>query len=156
MHKGLFRSLFIVTFAVISFAIAASGQNITGSITGGAVTKGSSARGVVSILIPAGLHVNSNKPSSQYAIPTTVKLSGTGVKIGGISYPRGANRKFEFTENPINVYEGTVRIPFSVTVPASFSGDVVRLRATVKYQACTNEVCYPPKSKEITITAKVH
>ena len=112
--------------------------------------------GTVSVFIPAGLHVNSNKPSSQYAIATTVKLNAPGIKLGTVSYPRGTNRKFEFTETPINVYEGTVKFPFTVTVPANFTGDSIHVRATVKYQACTNEVCYPPKSKEITITAKVH
>ena len=155
MYKGSKKLFILVPFAVISFAVAASPQNITGSITGGSVAKGASARGVISISIPAGLHVNSNRPSSQYAIATTVKLSGQGVRVGAVSYPRGTNRKFEFSETALNVYEGTVRFPFSITVPSGFKGDIVRLRATVRYQACTNEVCYPPKSKEITITAKV-
>lgn len=155
MQHGFLRSIILSTFAVGLFAFAANAQNITGSITG-PVIKGKPARGTVSISIPAGLHVNSNRPSSQYAIPTTVTLSSSGVKLGAVSYPRGTNRKFEFTETPINVYEGRVSFPFTVTVPAKFTGDTVRVRATVKYQACTNEVCYPPKSKEITITAKVH
>jgi DsbC/DsbD-like thiol-disulfide interchange protein len=155
MYKGFKKLFILVPFAMVSFAVAAGAQNITGSITGGSVAKGSSARGVVSISIPAGLHVNSNRPSSQYAIATTVKLSGQRVRVGAVTYPRGTNRKFEFSETPLNVYEGTVRFPFSITVPSGFKGDVIRLRATVRYQACTNEVCYPPKSKEITITAKV-
>jgi DsbC/DsbD-like thiol-disulfide interchange protein len=154
MYKGFYRSFVLIPFAIALVAVAASAQNISGSITG-PVTKGKASRGVVSIFIPAGLHVNSNRPSSQYAIPTTVKLSASGMRVGAISYPRGVNRKFEFSENAINVYEGTVKFPFSVTVPANFNGGTVRVRATVKYQACTNEVCYPPKTKEITITAKV-
>ena len=155
MHKGFLRSYLLLLLAIGFSAIAANAQNVSGSIAG-PVIKGKPARGKVLISIPAGLHVNSNRPSSQYAIPTTVTLSSTGVKLGAVSYPRGANRKFEFTETPINVYEGRVSFPFTVTVPAKFSGETVRVRATVKYQACTNEVCYPPKSKEITITAKVH
>jgi DsbC/DsbD-like thiol-disulfide interchange protein len=133
----------------------ANAQNISGSITGGIVSRGASARGVVVISIPGGLHVNSNRPSSQYSIPTTVRLSGSGVRVGAVSYPRGANRKFDFSESTINVYEGTVRFPFRITVPASFRGNTVRIRAVVRYQACTNEVCYPPKTKEITMTARV-
>lgn len=148
----------IFIFAIFSLFIlvaAASAQNISGSITGGSVSRGSSARGVIVMSIPGGLHVNSNRPSSQYSIPTTVRLAGTGVRIGAVSYPRGSNRKFDFSESTINVYEGTVRFPFTVTVPANFRGNTVRIRATVKYQACTTEVCYPPKTKEITLTATV-
>ena len=154
MFKNFRNSFIVIVFVITLSAIAANAQNITGSIAG-PVTKGKAAYGAVTISIPAGLHVNSNRPSSQYAIATTVKLAVSGVKLGAVSYPRGTNRKFEFSETPINVYEGTVRFPFTITVPANFSGDSVHVRATVKYQACTNEVCYPPKSKEITISVKV-
>jgi len=146
--------LFISTLVLLATA-AANAQSVSGSITGGSVTRGSKARGVITMSIPSGLHVNSNRPSSQYAIATTVKVSSSGATTSAVSYPRGANRKFDFSEDTINVYEGTVRFPFSLTVPKSVSGNVVRVRATVRYQACTNEVCYPPKTKDITFTAKV-
>ena len=154
MYKGFYRSLIFIPFSIVLLAAGVSAQDISGSISG-PVTKGKPARGAVTVSIPAGLHMNSNRPSSQYAIPTTVKLTVVGARVSAVRYPRGANRKFEFSENPINVYEGTVKFPFTVTVPAKFTGDTVRVRATVKYQACTNEVCYPPKTKEITLTAKV-
>lgn len=143
-------------FAVIVLGIVSThGQSVSGSITGGSVTRGGSAKGSIVLSIPGGLHVNSSRPASEYAIPTTVRLSGAGVRISGPTFPRGVNRKFQFSENTINVYEGTVRFPFTVTVPTGFKGDTVRLRAVVRYQACTDEVCYPPRNKEITITARV-
>ena len=133
----------------------ASAQTVTGSIGNGMVTRGSRAKGSIMLSIPGGLHVNSNRPNSEYAIPTTARVSGTGVRVSGVTFPRGKNRKFQFSENSINVYDGTVRFPFTVTVPATFKGNIVRVRAVVRYQACTDEVCYPPKSKEITLTARV-
>lgn len=146
-------------FAVIGFfavgVFSVSAQTVTGSLGNGTVSRGSAAKGSIVLSIPGGLHVNSSRPNSEYAIPTSIRISGQGVRTGGISYPRGRNRKFQFSENVINVYEGRVSIPFTVTVPASFRGDVVRIRAVVRYQACTDEVCYPPKNKDVTITAKV-
>jgi DsbC/DsbD-like thiol-disulfide interchange protein len=156
MKKLLLFSFF--TLAVILSSGNLSGthaQTINGSIGNGTVARGKAARGVVVISIPSGLHVNSNRPSSQYAIATTVKVNGTGVKVGSVNYPRGTNRKFQFSEQPINVYEGRVSFPFAVTVPSNFKGNTVRVRAAVRYQACTNEVCYPPKNQEVTLTAKV-
>ena len=155
MVKGLY---FLILIALFVFSLSAAelrAQSISGSITGRAVAKGSTARGVVTMSIPGGLHVNSNRPSSEYAIPTTVRITGQGIRVRSVSYPRGQNRKFDFSENLINVYEGTVRFPFTFSVPAGFRGNTVRLRAVVRYQACTNEVCYPPKNKEITLTARV-
>jgi len=147
--------LILALFSIFALASAALAQNISGSITGGTAERGGRSRGVVVMSIPGGLHVNSNRPSSQYSIPTTVRLSGTGIRGASVSFPRGTSRKFDFSESLINVYEGTVRFPFTFTVPASFRGNAVRIRAVVKYQACTNEVCYPPKTKEITMTARV-
>jgi DsbC/DsbD-like thiol-disulfide interchange protein len=148
--------IFILTSVIIgSMAAIASSQTISGSITGDVVSRGSRARGVITMNIPSGLHVNSNRPSSQYSIATTVRISGAGVRSASINYPRGRDRKFEFSETPVNVYQGTVRFPFSISVPPGFHNKKLRLRVAVHYQACTNEVCYPPKDKEISLSAAV-
>lgn len=136
-------------------AASVSAQTVTGSISNGTVQKGRSARGTVVLSIPGGLHTNSNRPGNKYQIPTTVRLTATGARVSGPTYPRGVNRKFQFSETVINVYEGTVRFPFTITVPAGFRGNTVSVRAVVRYQACTDEVCYPPRNKEITMTARV-
>lgn len=130
-------------------------QTITGTLGNGTVSRGLAAKGTIVLSIPGGLHVNSNRPNNEYSIATTARITGTGIKAARISFPRGKNRKFQFSENTINVYEGRVSFPFTVTVPANFKGNVVRLRAVVRYQACTDEICYPPKSKEIMLTARV-
>jgi len=149
-----------LSFALLLSAAAAvfaqtNAQSVSGSIAGGAVTRGKSARATVVLSIPGGLHVNSNRPNSEYAVATVVRATSPGTKIGPISYPRGKNRKFAFSENTINVYDGRTSFGFNVTVPATFRGDRISVRVTVKYQACTDEVCYSPKSKEVTLTAKV-
>ena len=149
------KFLFVVLILVFSCA-AASAQTVTGSIGKGTVERGKTARGSVVLNIPGGLHVNSSRPASEFAIATVVKVSGaSGVRVTGLTYPKGKNRKFAFSENTINVYEGRVSFPFTVTVPASFKGKTIRVTASVKYQACTDEVCYPPKTKSITLTANV-
>lgn len=151
MKMKFFGSL----LGLLLFATAAGAQTVSGSITGGSVQKGKAARGSIVLSIPGGLHTNSNRPGNKYQIPTSVRLTAAGARVSSPTYPRGVNRKFQFSETVINVYEGTVRFPFTVTVPAGFKGDTVRVRAVVRYQACTDEVCYPPRSKEVTITARV-
>jgi DsbC/DsbD-like thiol-disulfide interchange protein len=149
------RVLFIaILFAAVS-VIQANAQSVSGSIANGSVARGGKAKGSIILNIPGGLHVNSNRPASEYAIPTSVRLSASGVKVGSVNYPRGKNRKFQFSENHINVYEGRAVFPFTVEVPENFKGNAIRVRAVIRYQACTEEVCYPPKSAEVTLTAKV-
>lgn len=151
------KKTFLVStlFILLCGSAAVSAQTVSGSIGNGTAQKGKATRGVIILNIPAGLHVNSNRPASEYAIPTTVRLSSAGARVSGPTFPRGVNRKFQFSESTINVYEGTVRFPFTLTVPAGFRGDTVRVRAVVRYQACTDEVCYPPRTKEITLTARI-
>ena len=154
MLKTLFRAgLLAAAILILGLAAEASAQSITGSL--GTLTRGKSSRATVYLSMPGGLHVNSSRPNSEYAIPTSVRASGKGVKVGTVMYPRGQSRKFAFSESAINVYEGRAAFGFNVTVPANYRGDSVRVNVTVKYQACTNEVCYPPKSKSITLTARV-
>jgi thiol:disulfide interchange protein len=152
MKKVLLNSIFAIGLMIFAGA-SASAQSIEGSL--GSVARGRATRGTVVMTIPGGLHVNSNRPNSQYAIPTTVRVTSSNARLSAVSYPRGKNRKFQFSENAINVYEGRVAFNFNVTVPANFRGNRISVRAVVRYQACTDEVCYPPKSQEITLTANV-
>jgi DsbC/DsbD-like thiol-disulfide interchange protein len=152
------NSVLIFSFAILlsvtcTAAVETTAQTVSGSI--GPLTRGKSARGTVVLTIPGGLHVNSNRPNSEYAIPTSVRLTATGGRASRVTYPRGRNRKFQFSESTINVYEGRVSFPFTLSIPAGFKGNTVRVRAVVRYQACTDEVCYPPRNKEITLTAKI-
>jgi DsbC/DsbD-like thiol-disulfide interchange protein len=156
MKRILIRGvLFLIIAAAVGAVDQANAQTFGGSVAGGSVARGGSAKGTIVLDIPGGLHVNSNRPSSQYAIPTSVRVTGRGVGVASVNYPRGRDRKFQFSEDPINVYEGRVAFGFTVKVPSSYRGNTVRLRATVRYQACTEEVCYPPKTKDITLTASV-
>ena len=157
MLKKISKIGFLTAVIVLAGAFSiVKAQTVTGSIGNGTVTRGTAAKATVVMSFPSGLHANSNRPGSEYAIPTTVRASASGIKIGAVSYPRGKNRKFEFSENTLNVYEGRTTFTFPVTVPPTYKGSTVKVNVTVKYQACTNEVCYPPKSKQVTLTAKVN
>lgn len=156
MLKKFYKLSFLAAAIAVAGCFASvNAQTVSGSIANGTVTRGTAARATVVLTIPRGLHVNSSRPGSEYAIPTSVRASASGARVGPVRYPRGRNRKFEFSEDTINVYEGRTSFTFPVTVPAGFRGSTVRVNATVRYQACTNEVCYPPTSKRVTLTARV-
>lgn len=155
MKKHLFTTVLSVVLAfAFGLSVKAQAVGIDGSI--GAVKRGGSVRGAIIMNVPNGLHANSNRPGSEYAIPTIVKVSAPGnVKVGGVRYPRGRTRKFGFSEDSLNVYEGRAAFGFNLSVPANYKGNTVKVRATIRYQTCSDEVCYPPKTQEITLTAKV-
>jgi DsbC/DsbD-like thiol-disulfide interchange protein len=154
MKKSLFSAILSLGLVFLAGnSVETNAQTINGSI--GTVKRGGAVKGTIVMNIPNGLHVNSSRPNTEYAIPTSVNLSAPGVKVGTVMYPRGANRKFEFSDDTLNVYENRAVFNFNVAVPANYKGNTVKIRAVVRYQACTDQVCYPPKNKEITLTARV-
>lgn len=156
MRRFIYTTIGAVMLLGGSF-LATNAQTVSGTIAKGEVTKGRKAKATVVLDIPHDLHTNSNNPGSEYAIPTTVRFINPpmGVKIGAVVYPRGMNKKFEFSEKALNIYEGKVEFTFDVTVPTSYRKPKVEIEVSVRYQACTNEVCYPPTSKKATLVANV-
>lgn len=150
MKKLVIGFILVTVFFLVN---EVSAQSVSGSI--GTIKRGGSARGTITLSIPGGLHVNSNRPGSEYAIPTVVTLSSPNAKVSGVSYPLGKARSFSYSNGTVRIYEGQTRFGFTVSVPANFKGNTVKIRAVVRYQACTDEVCYPPKTKEVTLTANV-
>lgn len=150
--KILFASIIVAGIFIQSNAqtVAVSASITKGSLKSGAVGKGS-----IMLEIPTELHTNSNKPSSEFLIPTTVRLRSNQIKSFRIIYPKGKDRKFEFSEQSLNVYEGNTKIMFSFKVPQGFKGKAISIKAKVTYQACSNEVCYPPQTKELTLRMNV-
>lgn len=149
-----FSSLLVLLAAVAVSTVSA--QEVSGTIGDGSVERGKKTRAVVVLDIPKELHANSNKPKSEYLIPTTVKVTPvTGLKIGAVEYPEGEDKKFGFSENFLNVYEGKVEFGFDVTPLKNFRGDKVSIDVAVRYQACNDEVCFPPKTKRLTLTATI-
>ena len=155
MKKYLLRTTAAAIFVFVGgVTCTVTAQSVSGSL--GTIHKGTAARGTVYLSLPGGTHANSNRPGNEYQIPTVVKVTPPrGVIVSRVSYPAGRNRKFAFSETPINVYEGRVPFTFTVKVPASYGGESVRITASVRYQACTEEVCYAPKTKTVTLSAKV-
>ena len=130
--------------------------SINGYISGDSVRRGRSAQAVVTMDIPAGYHVNSNRPLEKFLIPTQLQIDApAGVKVSAVSYPRPLLRKLKFSKNRVAVYEGRATMRFNVTVPASFGSDSTELKARLKYQSCNDEVCFPPLMREISIPVRV-
>ena len=154
MKKIMRTGILAAVIVAAGYLTSINSQTVTGSIGNGTFTPGKPVRAVVVLSLPGGLHANSHSPGGEYSVPTTVRATASGVRIGAVSYPRGRDRKFEFSADTINVYEGRTSFGFNINVPANYRGTSLRVNVTVKYQACTNEVCYPPKSKQVTLTAR--
>ncbi|WP_345945316.1 protein-disulfide reductase DsbD N-terminal domain-containing protein [Granulicella sp. dw_53] len=101
-----------------------------------------------------GFHVNSHTPKSELLIPTALKLQPVdGIKAAEIAYPAGTPYSFSFEPNEkLDVYTGN----FIVKVPVVAVAGEHTLDGSLRYQACDNAACYPPKTLpvQVVFTAK--
>ncbi len=129
---------------------------VNGYVSGDNVRRGRSAQAVVEMNIPAGFHVNSNRPLEKFLIPTKLEIEAPdGVRLSAVIYPRALLRKLKFSKNKVAVFEGRTLMRFNVAVPASFGSDYMELKARLKYQSCNDEVCFPPQTREFRIPVSV-
>ena len=135
---------------------SSSDVNVTGAIAPNKIKKGRSVRATVVMDIPAGLHVQSNKPLDKYLVATKLDVeTPSGMSVGPISYPRPLMRKLKFSKGNVAVYEGKAMIRFNVTVPANYSGGSGDIKGKLRFQACNDDSCFPPVTREVKMWLNV-
>lgn len=106
------------------------------------------------VTIRSPYHINADLPSEDYLIGTTVDFkSAPGATFGKLAFPPAEMRRFSFSQNPLAVYEGTIKVTAEIALAAGFKGNEVAIEGTVGYQACNDQSCLPPA--EATFSKKV-
>jgi hypothetical protein len=121
------------------------------------ITRGEPGNVDLRFHIASGYHINSNQPAEEFMIPTALHMDATtDIVIGKINYPAGLDVAFEFApEQKLSVYSGnftvgvTVR-PLHTVLPGKYA-----MRGSLKYQACDNRSCYPPKQLPVEFEVRV-
>lgn len=119
------------------------------------LTTGTSAEALVTVKIATGFHINGN-PSSKYQIATALSVDPKGgVTAGNATYPPSATKTFSFSPDPIKVYEGEVVIKQPLRAEPGATKGNQTLQAKLKVQPCDDNVCYPPRTLEVSIPINV-
>jgi DsbC/DsbD-like thiol-disulfide interchange protein len=90
-------------------------------------------------------------------MPTVVHLNPPeGILIMNIQYPQGEELALPFMGNEkLNVYSGQFTVTAEVRIPKSAALGTLRIHGDVKYQACDNRQCFPPKTTPLQFDVKV-
>ena len=132
---GLLAGVLAVVLLVVSPLVSA--QRFSSVIIGPSVemvpppvvsiTRGKSGTVELNFRVARSFHINSNKPGSEFLIPTTLKLGPpTDLMIGRITYPPGKELSFPFApDEKLNVYSNDFRVavqvrPLHTVVPGKY------------------------------------
>ncbi|MDE0013007.1 MAG: DUF255 domain-containing protein [Candidatus Poribacteria bacterium] len=103
--------------------------------------------------IATGWHINANPTGQANLIPTTLEIdTDTPVEIADVAYPKGKSAHFEFSDGSLNVYEGNLTIPLTLTLkpnPTPQKNTQVTLKLT--YQPCNETECLFPQTLKIPL-----
>ena len=107
--------------------------------------------------VASGFHINSNTPTEEYLIPTALKLDvPTDLVVGRIAYPAGEEASFAFApDEKLSVYSGDFELTVNVRALSTVVPGKYEFRGELKYQACDNAACYPPKQTRVNFEVKV-
>jgi len=121
------------------------------------VKQGKSATVPLSFRVSSGYHINSNRPRSEFLIPTILKVDAvTDIVIKKTTYPEGQDMSFAFApDEKLNVYAGDFQVDVLVRPLRTVRVGKYKVRGTLKYQACDNAQCYPPKQLPVSFEVKV-
>ena len=103
--------------------------------------------------VEPGFHINSHMPKDETLIPTVLKLDeGAGLKVLADEYPAGSAFRLKLgneTET-LDVYQGEFRVRLRVIAAKGAS----TLTGTLRYQACDNAACFPPRSLPVRVAVR--
>jgi len=102
-----------------------------------------------------GYHCNSNAPSEDYLIPLKLTWTAAPLEVAGVEYPKPQMEKYAFSDKPLSVYTGDFDITTKFKVPASAPPGPAVISAKLRYQACTERMCLPPKTADVQVPIEI-
>ncbi len=142
--------------SLLAFLLAYQSEKPTATVKFDAiaVAVGKPLKGVLTLVLPDGLHGYQNPPAGEFEIPIKLSVADAGYKLAKIDYPKGESMQAPGGDKPTMVYKGTVKIPFTLVVakvPKGLSGVSLRL----DYQLCTMQNCFPPAFLTVKAPLKI-
>ncbi len=119
------------------------------------IHRGSTADFSVKAELQPGFHVNSNMPGDDYLIPIKLTWNKEPLEAEQVTYPTPQKEKLSFSPNPISVYTGTFAIATRFKAPPSALPGMAFMNGKLRYQACNNKECLPPRTVDVRVTLDI-
>ncbi|MBL8174626.1 MAG: redoxin domain-containing protein [Bryobacterales bacterium] len=114
----------------------------------------------VEIDIPRGYHLYAPGVEGYHAVDWQMNAAGLA-KPHAVEFPKSRILYLQAIDEKVPVYEGKIRLLRDVTLAqsrtlaaAAGAGKQVTLEASLKYQACSDRLCFPPETVPLRWTLK--
>lgn len=119
------------------------------------IQRGSTADLKIKVQLQPGYHVNSNSPADAYLIPLKLTWAKEPLETEQVNYPKPELEKYAFSPNPVSVFSGTFEIVTRFKALASAAPGLSIIGGKLRYQACNDRECLPPKTIDLRATVSI-
>ena len=102
------------------------------------------------VRIRRGYHINSNKPTEDYMIPTRLTWDSAEIQVEAVEFPEAELYTLSFSDQPLAVFSGEFVIKTRFRAPRNLPATLTEAKATLHSQACNDKACLAPTTAEIT------
>jgi hypothetical protein len=139
-----------LTHAPLRAQLRGLNAELTPTVPEGQVFRaGSKGTVTLRVKLPATVHVQSDKPLDKSLIPTALTIEPPpGLRVEKIVYPAATKLKQEGQPQPLAVFGHDFTITVHLAVAANASAGELSMPARLRFQACDEFMCYPPKNAD--------
>lgn len=103
----------------------------------------------------SGYHTNSNTPSEDYLIPLRLTWDAAPMVVAETVYPKPVMEKYAFAPKPLSVFSGDFDILTRFKAPATATPGLGIAVGKLRYQACNDNSCLPPRTVEVRLPYEI-
>ena len=163
LHKQLTSALLLaILFLPFGLSAQQSGASSADKVnpevkhSQNVIPAGSSAQVAVLLNLDDTWHVNSNQPSQDFLIGTQLTINDREhLTATAFQYPPSKEYNFDFSQEPVDVYEGEAPILFTIYADEDIDPGQYEMSGTLRVQACDNEVCLAPVTLDISVPVEI-
>jgi hypothetical protein len=119
------------------------------------IQRGATGEVKIAAQLQPGYHVNSNTPSEDYLIPLKLTWAKEPLQAEQVVYPKPQSEKYDFSPTPLSVFSGNFEIVTRFKAPSDARNGPAIMNGKLRYQACNNKECLPPRTIEIPVTLDI-
>ena len=117
--------------------------------------RGQEVTAPVTAELEAGFHVNSNQPADEYLIPIKLTWVKGPLETVQVIYPKPQLEKLAFSEKPVSIFSGKFEIVTKFKASPAAQPGMAFMNGKLRFQACNDKECLPPKTVDVQFTVDV-
>ena len=109
----------------------------------------------LTLQLRSGYHVNSSTPADEYLIPLHLSWDGATLEALDVAYPTPQMANYSFSKKPVSIYSGQFDVVTRFRVPANAPLGSLVVAGKLRYQACNDSTCLPPRTVEVKLPFEI-